>query len=57
MKWGEESRLKFDFAGRVAKGRNKGFSSATQVTGKIVTVVIGDCEESALADIEQSLNR
>jgi hypothetical protein len=54
--WGDESGLKFELAGRVAAGRSRGMGSGSGPACKVVTVVMGDNAESALADIEASIN-
>lgn len=57
LKWGQESSLKFDLARRITIGRKGGFSGSTAAPPcKMITVVIGDNEPQALADIEASLN-
>lgn len=40
--WGDESRLKYELAKRVAKGRISGMGGQVAPPCKIVTVVIGD---------------
>ena len=57
FQWGEESRVKYELAQRISKGRNTKMMGASFVRPcKIVTVVLGDNEPSALRDIEASLN-
>ena len=54
--WGDESSLKYDLAKRITMGRKSGFGGQQALPCKIVTVVLGDNEESAIRDIECSLN-
>ena len=55
--WGDESGLKLDLAKRVAAGRKKsGHAWQNAPACRTVTVVLGDNEDSAMADIENSLN-
>ena len=54
--WGDEARLKYDLARRVAKGRVSGMGGSIAPPCKIVTVVVGDNRESAIRDIEASMN-
>ena len=54
--WGDESNLKFDLAKRIAAGRKSGFGGQQAPPCRIVTVVVGDNEASAIRDIETSLN-
>jgi len=57
FKWGDESQLKFELAKRITIGRNAGgFSNNSFPQQKIVVVVNGDNEASALKDIETALN-
>lgn len=56
LKWGQESGLKFDLARRIAHGRRGGYGSSNAPPCKVITVVIGDNEAQALADIEWALN-
>ena len=56
FQWGDESSLKYDLAKRFAMGRKSGFGGQQALPCRIVTVVMGDNEESAIRDIEVSLN-
>ena len=54
--WGDESKLKLELAKRISVGRKTGIGHIQQPACKIVTVVMGDNMESAVRDIEMSLN-
>ena len=56
MKWGSESNLKFELAKRITVGRKVGYGVSQAPSCKMVTVIVGDNEVQALADIEASLN-
>lgn len=56
FEWGKESGFKYDFAKRITQGRPKALGSVSFPQQRIVTVVMGDNEQSALRDIETSLN-
>lgn len=56
FEWGNESAIKYELAQRITAGRVKGMSRSGDHTCKAVTVVLGDNEESAIRDIETSLN-
>lgn len=56
FEWGQESGFKYDFAKRVTQGRPKALGSVSFPQQRIVTVVMGDNEQSAIRDIETSLN-
>ena len=44
FKWGDESRMKYELAQRISKGRVSGMGGAFQPACKQITVVIGDNE-------------
>ena len=54
--WGDECSVKYELAKRFAQGRNSGLGGSQAPPCKIVTVVLGDNEASAIGDIEASLN-
>jgi len=56
LKWGRETTVKYDLAKRISMGRKGGFAHSQAPPCKMITVVIGDNEAGALADIESSLN-
>ena len=56
LEWGQESRIKYDLAQRIAKGRITGMGSSVAPPCKLVTVVVGDNDPSAIRDIEASMN-
>jgi len=56
LKWGQETPLKFDLAKRISIGRKGGYGSTNAPQCKILTVVIGDNEPQAVADMEMAMN-
>ena len=54
--WGDESRFKLEMAKRIVMGRKATIGKVQLPPCKLVTVVMGDNNQSALRDIEASLN-
>lgn len=50
FEWGDESKMKFDLAQRIAAGRSKGFGGNKNPC-KIVTIILGD-NPNCYKDIE-----
>lgn len=56
LKWGRETTVKYDLAKRITTGRKGNYGNQQAPQCKMITVMIGDNEQSALADVESAMN-